>query len=183
MKKTIVSSFLILFLLISSSLSFAFQEDITTIIFVRHAEKEQQELDPPLTKEGEKRAEDLAYFLKNVSLDGIYATPYQRTRKTAQPVAKEKNLEITIRNTINLEGIQQLVEEVINNYSGKTVLIVNHSHLIHAMIKLVKKEDVDLRTAERIDERIYDDIFIVTYSKRENARVLRLKYGKHSRIN
>ena len=82
----------------------------------------------------------------------------------------------------NLEGIQQLIEEVITGYKGKTVLIVNHSNLIHPMIKLVKKEDVDLRTAKRIDERIYDDIFIVSFSKRENAKVLSLKYGKQAKL-
>ena len=59
-----------------------------TIYLVRHSEKDlfsNNSTDPPLTKCGEQRSENLSTFLKDVELDAIYSTNYNRTKNTALP--------------------------------------------------------------------------------------------------
>jgi len=169
-------SFIYLLMVLCSA--HAQQDELTTIVFVRHAEKAGQLSSSSLTIKGKRRAKELAYFLKDVKLNVIYSTPFKRTLQTAEPVAESQKLKITERNDQTLETLTQFIDEIIGNHTGQTVLIVNHSNLIYAMIDLIKKEEVDLVTAKRINEKVYDNIFIVTFYRRENARVLQLKYGE-----
>jgi hypothetical protein len=58
----------------------------TTVIIVRHAERNTGE-DPPLNPEGEARAQALASALSIAGVTGIFTTPYLRNQQTAVPLA------------------------------------------------------------------------------------------------
>src|SRR5690242_8447292 len=62
---------------------------LTTIILVRHAEKNTDPAvkDPELTPAGTARAQALAQMLMKSGVTAIYTTPYARTRSTAAPLA------------------------------------------------------------------------------------------------
>ena len=67
----------------------------TTIILVRHAEKDTTQpnatmmtADPPLTKAGRVRSESLVTVLKVYKPDIIYSTNYTRTKATVAPWQK-----------------------------------------------------------------------------------------------
>ncbi len=65
-------------------------EEIFTIYLVRHAEKELNAkipINPPLTKDGQERAEHLAIFLKDVALD---ASANQQASASATKTKKQK---------------------------------------------------------------------------------------------
>src|SRR5439155_23503824 len=70
--------------------------DSTTIIVVRHAEKESGSADPPLSAAGQARAELLARMFGDVNAPGhieaIYVSPTVRTQMTAAPVAARLGL-------------------------------------------------------------------------------------------
>ena len=63
------------------------QDDITTLILVRHAEKVDDSRDPELSDMGKQRAEKLAQVLGSQSIDAIYSTDYIRTKDTCAPVS------------------------------------------------------------------------------------------------
>ena len=113
MKKTFVSSVLLVILIsisvrisgqkvntvapenpAESVLGIPLQSEIksteTVLILLRHAEKESIGNDPYLTGEGKMRAEELKNVLKNVHVDAIFKTPFNRTRQTVAPLAAEK---------------------------------------------------------------------------------------------
>jgi hypothetical protein len=73
--------FIIILLILGVQFNIHSQEsnETFTIYLVRHAEKDlfsNNSTDPPLTKCGEKRSENLSTFLMDVELDAIYSTNY-----------------------------------------------------------------------------------------------------------
>lgn len=67
----------------------------STYILLRHAEKDttaagatMMKADPPLSEQGQKRAEKLVQTLAGYIPDEIYSTNYIRTRSTVLPLSK-----------------------------------------------------------------------------------------------
>lgn len=68
---------------------------ITTVIFVRHAEKaDDGTRNPPLNIYGQERAASLAQLLHLSGVVGIYSTPFHRTQQTVKPLAAALGLEV-----------------------------------------------------------------------------------------
>lgn len=53
--------------------------------------------DPPLSETGHRQAELMAEWLDNRSIDRLYSSPMQRAHQTADPLAKNKGLDIELR--------------------------------------------------------------------------------------
>src|SRR5687768_15420692 len=70
------------------------EPQLTTLIIVRHAEKNNETDTTTLTAEGYDRANRLAKLLSTTDMTAIYTTPYIRMRLTAEPTALQKNLPI-----------------------------------------------------------------------------------------
>ena len=131
-----------------------------TIYLVRHSEKviDKNNLkDPPLTQCGEERSESLALFFSNIEMDRIYSTDYIRTKNTALPTAKAKNLEIEIFDASKLEELLALIME-----RGEDVLIVGHSTTTPVLAGLLIGKEMG-----SINERIYNRIYQVTISDKK----------------
>ena len=61
----------------------------STVILVRHGEKAARPADdPPLTKDGERRARDLAATLADARVSMVIATQFVRSQETAKPVCR-----------------------------------------------------------------------------------------------
>ncbi len=149
------------------------QAQITTIILVRHAEKVGDEsADPALTTAGAARANELAYILKHVKLDGIYSTPYIRTKHTVLPTAKEKGLEVMFYKPRE----EDFLEKVLQAYSGGTVLIVGHSNTIPGLAnELAGHSDFS-----DLDDATYDNLFIACVPTEGKAVIFRMRFGAHT---
>lgn len=66
----------------------------TTIILIRHAEKDTSDNNRGLTDAGKLRAKKLMILFPNAQPDEMYATPYKRTFQTLQPWAGKLGLTI-----------------------------------------------------------------------------------------
>jgi len=155
--KTLILS-LFLLLILAHGMYAQESEKIFTIYLVRHAEKElsaENPKDPALTPCGEKRAESLANLLKNVQLDVIYSTEYIRTKETAQPVANEKEKELTYYDPVKLADFAKLLLK-----NKEDVLVVGHSNTTPVLAGLLIGEDL-----EPFDESIYNRIYQVVVAK------------------
>ena len=97
----------------------------TVYYFFRHAEVVQDVTtnDPILSVAGKQRALNYVNFFKNISVDAIYSTNFNRTKQTAQPLATSKQLELEIYNPykIDYEAFKQ-------KNKNKTVVVVGHSN-------------------------------------------------------
>lgn len=151
-----------------SSLGAQNDDELVTIYLVRHSEKDllsNDHSDPPLSKCGEQRSESLSVFLREVNLDVIYSTDYNRTRKTALPTALSKGL---IIKKYNSQQLEEFSKSLINN--KQDVLVVGHSNTTAVLAGLLVGKELGA-----FDLDIYDRIYQVVISK--NASQINLLHS------
>ena len=153
----------------------------TTVFLVRHAEKAATPPeDPPLLESGSKRAQELSHLLAKAGIKSIYTSQFLRTKQTAEPLARDLGIEssvIRIRMSasnpreISQDTLKEMAEKIYER-AGENVLIVGHSNTIPEVIRVLGGDVIPT-----IDEKDYDDLFVVTVYARGKARVAHLKYG------
>lgn len=170
-------------LLLLSQLVFAQQatSPVTTVFLIRHAERaDEPRQDPPLTEKGVARSEALARLLSNAGIKAIYTSQFARTKLTAEPLAKQLgvtatplSLKISPSNprAIADESTKETVDKILS-HAGGSVLVVGHSNSIPDVIKMLGGDVVPT-----IDEKKFDDLFVVTVYANGKAKVAHLKYG------
>ncbi|WP_373074277.1 histidine phosphatase family protein [Zeaxanthinibacter enoshimensis] len=112
---------------------------VSTYYLIRHAEKDRsnpENSDPELTQKGLGRAMHWAEILKEVSLDAIYSTDFERTSMTAAPAAVKQDITVQFYDpsTLNMEEFKQQTE-------GMNVLIVGHSNTTPKMVNQMIGEE------------------------------------------
>ncbi len=154
----------------------------TTVFLVRHAEKESDGTrDPSLTEAGQQRALDLAYLLADVELDAVYCSQYKRTNQTAKPTADAKGIELSVITSLRLNDLRKTLDDLLIEHQGGKILIASHSDITPALIKLIRQETFTMDDVTYINDSVYDDIFVVTFTHRESVDVIHLKYGKQTK--
>jgi phosphohistidine phosphatase SixA len=144
------------------------QEKLTTIMLVRHAEKEvSADKDPELSSAGRQRASKLAEMLSKTHLDAIYSTHFKRTEQTVAPVAQQHQLSI-----INYQGKPEEVDSMLSKHRGQTLLICGHSNTIPSFVnRLVGKEEY-----KTFDDADYGNFIVVTLSDANSSKATWLRY-------
>ncbi|OAQ38917.1 hypothetical protein A5893_12830 [Pedobacter psychrophilus] len=125
-----------------------------TIWIVRHAEKQMDDTknsNPPLSKIGLERAEDLRKLLKGKKVDYLFSTSYLRTQQTVLPISKERNIAIQDYKVND----KAFIENLNNLPANSNVIIVGHSNTI---IPLAKDLGAKILLDQLTDED-YDFIF------------------------
>jgi phosphohistidine phosphatase SixA len=152
----------------------------TTVFLVRHAERaDAPREDPPLLETGTARAQLLARILGKSGIKAIYTSQYLRTKATAEPLAKQLgiasvaiSLKTTVANPrqVSPESIQEIVEKIYQR-PGENALVIGHSNSVPDVIKALGGDVVPT-----VDEKEFDDLFVVTVYAKGKARVTHLKY-------
>jgi broad specificity phosphatase PhoE len=147
--------------------------DSTTIIVVRHAEKELGTGDPPLNSAGQGRAELLARMFGDAQapghVDAIYVSPTVRSQMTAAPVAARLGLAPIIAPP---HDARNLARRVLHEHSGGRVLVVGHSDTVPEIVKSL----TGAKGLPPIGETEYGTMYIVTVPRVGRADFLRLTY-------
>ncbi len=147
----------------------------TTIIFVRHAEKDISiDNDPGLTEAGKRRVFELSRQLKDADvvagIDAIYSTSFKRNIETVEPLARNLNLDI---HKYEKNDYAKVLEEILDTYKGKIILVVGHSDTLpDLMAELGASKKVP-----DIADNEYDNIYIVSIPWFGKTKTIRLRYG------
>lgn len=153
----------------------------TTVFLIRHAEKaDAPKEDPPLDEKGKLRAEGLARMLAGSGVKAIYTSQYLRTKQTGEALAKQLGLPVTpiplqMSQANPREVSEQSIAEItgkIYEHAGDAALVIGHSNTIPEVIKKLGGDIVP-----KIDEKNFDDLFIVTVYGKGKAKVVQMKYG------
>jgi broad specificity phosphatase PhoE len=145
----------------------------TVVVLARHAEKDLSSIqDPPLSAEGEQRAERLAQMFgrsKGVGrIDAIYVSDARRTQQTAAPLAERLGKQAVIVPASDTKG---LASRVMHEHEGGTVLIIGHGttapDLIHEL------GDIDVPP---IGDDEFDTLFVLSIPSFGQASLLRMEY-------
>jgi len=149
-------------------------DSMTTVILVRHAEKELEGDDPELTSAGAERALALAHVLGEVNVDAVYATQFARTRNTALPLANLLGVDVTVV-MAGQSFAAEMADVVRSQHDGETVVIVSHSNTTPAIIG-----ELGVAPIPTIDDDEYDDMYVVTITSTGLVRLLPLRYGRET---
>ncbi|WP_181902101.1 histidine phosphatase family protein [Thalassotalea euphylliae] len=104
----------------------------------RHAEKQSNSADPLLTTCGQQRAMLLADTLRNVEIQAVYSTSYQRTLATARPTANAKKISVTQYAPNGLEQLARVLKQKQLN-----TLVVGHSNTTPMLLSLLTGKSFD----------------------------------------
>ncbi|MCM5662872.1 phosphoglycerate mutase family protein [Galbibacter mesophilus] len=136
--KTILFAFFAIVLTACNTTDVDKADTITTLYFIRHAEKNREnpnDKDPALTEKGLARAKKWSDVFKNITFDAIYSTAYTRTVETASPTAYKNNLDIIKYEPENLNLLE------IFKKGHENVLIVGHSNTVPVLVNKIIGED------------------------------------------
>jgi phosphohistidine phosphatase SixA len=152
-----------------------------TVFLIRHAEREDEpKQDPPLSKAGIERSQALARLLSNAGIKAILTSQYARTKQTAEPLATKLGITVTpFTLKVNPSNPRQITDEstaevtnkILEN-RGASVLVIGHGNSIPDLIKMLGGDIVPT-----IDEKNFDDLYVVTVYAKGKAKVVQLKYG------
>jgi broad specificity phosphatase PhoE len=148
--------------------------DSTTVIVIRHAEKESgDQVDPKLSAAGLARAQLLARMFGAADgpgrLDAIYVTNTLRSKLTAQPLADRLQLPLQVAADTDPKA---LAHRALREHGGGRVLIVAHLDTLPGIV-------ASLSGSDRIPELHADDygvLYVVTVPRIGHANLLRLNY-------
>ena len=153
---------------------FFYTSPVTTILIVRHAEKniEPNNPNPSLSADGIARSQTLLHVLGESNIKAIYTSQFFRTQQTAQPLAERLGLTAT---QVDAKEARSLVNQVLSNHRGEVVLIVGHTNSIPQIIEALGGGSIP-----EIPETQYDNLFVVTLKRFGKPQVVKLKYGNPS---
>ncbi|RTE86913.1 MULTISPECIES: histidine phosphatase family protein [Gammaproteobacteria] len=130
------------------------QADEFHVYIIRHAEKAKSDgenRDPQLSYCGQQRARALVHLLKDRNIDAVYATGYQRTQRTARPLAQDRGLVVQ---EYNARDSQALVDSVLSK--KEDALIVGHSNTAPVIANLMAGTELEL-----LDESEFDKLYSI----------------------
>ena len=167
--------FSMLFAVLGAVVAFAyfatFRRPVTTVIFVRHAEKviDPNNSDPDLSPAGQARAQEIVRIFSDAGINAIYATQYRRTQQTVKPLADKLGLPV---NQVNSKSTADLLAQIRSQNSGQVVFIAGHNNTVPEIIAALGGP-----TFPTIPETEFDNLYIVTVYRTGKAKVVKLKYG------
>ena len=155
-----MKKYLLIFTVILSTLmSCALKETNTTYYLIRHAEKDRTDKtnkNPNLNEKGQERAKKWANYFKDINLNAVYSTKYNRTMQTAKPTADSQKL-----NVINYDPTNMYSKDFEKETKGKTVLIVGHSNTTPQFANMIIKSEI----YKSMDDNDNASLFIISFKK------------------
>jgi broad specificity phosphatase PhoE len=151
-----------------------FTANSTTVVLIRHAEKDTvNTVDPALSAAGEARAALLARMFGEAGsvgrIDAIYVSDTLRSRSTAAPLASRLGLVPIVDGG---DDPKALARRVLTENSGKRVLIVGHVNTVPAIIGVLSDRD----DIPKMDEHDFGTMYVVTVPRIGHANMVRLNY-------
>ncbi len=132
------------------------------VVMVRHGEKaDDGTADPPLTERGRERAACLAALLDGFSPTHLFATGYQRTRATIEPLATATGLVPTVLDAKDDAGWQRALREL---PPGSRAVVVGHSNTVPRLVEALGARVTKLDAEGNIPHDEYDRmVHVVSY--------------------
>jgi broad specificity phosphatase PhoE len=132
------------------------------LLIVRHAEKADDGTpDPPLTEQGRERAACLAALLHGFSPTHLFATTYQRSRSTIEPLATATGLSPTIIEAKDAAAWQRALREL---PPGSRAVVVGHSNTLPPLVAALGGRTSGLDAEGNIPHEEYDRlVHVVAY--------------------
>jgi hypothetical protein len=145
----------------------------TVVVLVRPVEKEIGAIDdPPLTPEGEQRAQRLARMFGETAgaghLKAIYVSASRLAQQTAAPLADRLAMRPVV---VPVNDVKGTAARVLREHDGEAALVIATSDSVPQLLRVLSGRDIP---AARDDE--YDTVFVVSIPTFGDTNVLRFRY-------
>lgn len=144
----------------------------TTVFVVRHAEKVDSSEDPDLDATGRERARLLRDMLRDIPIDSIYSSKYQRTLQTVGPTAQLLKRTPIVHTTERIASITAAIRSSAADSVDRYVLAAGHANTTILWLK-----GLGIESVTELSDHEWDNLFIVTIGEGGRSRLLRLHYG------
>ncbi len=138
------------------------------VFVVRHAERQDDSEDTPLSAAGRARAERLATVLRDAGVTTIYATQWKRTHQTVGPLATALGLAVQ---QVHSDDIDGLVATLRARHAGDVVLVASHSGSAPKILAAL-----GAAAAVTIAHEEFDNLFVVVPGTGTAPTFFRLRY-------
>ncbi|MGA1841460.1 MAG: VWA domain-containing protein [bacterium] len=166
--------YLLALALILCSTSVFGENNVTTVLLVRHADRADDY--DYLSLEGWVRAKELTHVARKAGVTVIYSTDTQRTLDTVQPMSHLLGLE-PIKYDFSDED--ELADQILSTDEGEVVLVVGHSN----NVLIIAQELGANIISENISHTNYDNLYIVTHYPGDidgSTNIINLQYGEQT---
>lgn len=145
----------------------------TVVVLVRPAEKEAGTIeDPPLSPEGEQRAQMLAQMFGETSgvgrLEAIYVSEGRRAQQVIAPLAERLGERPVI---VQGNDVGAVASRITRGHDGSSVLFVGNGSMVPQLVR----ELSGIEPATSSDHE-HDTLYVVSIPTYGRANVLQLKY-------
>jgi phosphohistidine phosphatase SixA len=142
-------------------------EAARTIVFVRHAEKENDDRDAKLSETGHARARCLAQVLGDAAITHAFTTEFERTKQTLAPLVERRALAPT---AIPAEGHDAWLSALRGLPAGAIAVVAGHSNTVPNLLAALGVGEIT------IDHGAYDWMFVVSLPDAGPPTLLRTHY-------
>ena len=144
----------------------------TVVVLVRPVEKELGTIDdPPLSPEGEQRAQRLAQMFGAAKgaggLDALYVSDVRRAQQTAAPLADRLGIRPVV---VAANDVVGAAARVMREHDGGTVLIIASGNTLPQLVRELSGLEIGINEDEP------NTLYIVSLPTFGHPNMLRLKY-------
>ncbi len=158
----------------------------TTIILIRHSERDPG-ADPPLNAEGAARAQILKDVLAENGVNAIFSPDLMRNRQTVEPLAQLLGIEVKLWNIASFASTgafaNAVVDEILANYSGQTVLFVGNIGSASLGTTGINEELYKRLGGTGVSPDRYQDMYIMVVPDMGPTRFIKTIYGPPSSLD
>jgi len=145
----------------------------TVVVLVGPVEKDVGTIaDPPLSPDGEQRAQRLARMFGEGAgagrLSAVYVSQTRVAQQTAAPLTERLGLHPIV---VPANEVSDTASRVLHEHEGSTVLLIGTSANVPQLVRELSGRDI----APRKDDE-YDTVYIVSVPTFGDSNVLRLSY-------
>jgi broad specificity phosphatase PhoE len=144
----------------------------TVVLLVRPAEKDPGTIaDPPISPEGEERAQQLARMFGDhgdgVGLDAIYVSEDRRAQQTAAPLAERLHLTPVIFSGATAPAV---AARLLHEHPGGSILVIAGGAAVPQMLRALSGAELPLRAADEAEA-----LYIVSVPSFGRTRLVRVR--------
>jgi broad specificity phosphatase PhoE len=143
----------------------------TVVVLMRPAEKDPGTIaDPPLSAEGEERAQRVAHLFGDggaaAGLDAVYVSEDRRAQQTAAPLGQRLH---RVPVTFGPTAVRATASRLLHDHTGEAVLVIAGGGSFAQMLRALGGQDLPLLQEDP------DVIYVVSLPRFGRARLLRLR--------
>jgi hypothetical protein len=140
----------------------------TTVILIRHGDIDEHS--EVLNAKGTERAKALVEAVRDMRITAIYSPDVRRNLDTVRPLARHRNIEITLTPVISLLVAKEISQEIVTKHAGGVVLWAgNRSGNLQAVYQHLGG------TGTGPVE--YGDLYIMTIPDQGEVKVIKKRFG------